>query len=168
MAIVEKIREQLLILYTDDGSLIMKNLKKLVDSIDEYLERNKVVNAPHIVLQTIQEYDAMIQKAMCEYSVLAEGIDEGSNINKVTITSIKAQEVLSLITTLLHYIQYAKDFCLKNISPEHASTYRKQFEIRIAQLEEIAKKYQTIVSNMSKIIELATMRLHKVIKESNE
>ena len=157
MAIVERIREQILALYKDDGSLIMQNLRKLVDGIDNYIQREKDTENPLVAMQVMKEYDCLIQNAMTEFtSYEVDTSDDNTSIRDVINCSLKAQEVLSLVNMLLHYIQYSIDNSLKGLSPDRLKHYRMQFSSRITQLEDISRKYQTIISNMSKILDYKT------------
>ena len=148
-----------MVLYKDDGSLVMQNLRKLIDGIDDYLEKDRRLNAHHIAMQTIQEYDVMAQTAMEELDALLVNYSE-ANVKDMINRSVKVQEVLAMLSSLSHYVSYARDYCLSNLPQEHVSTYKRQFEAKVREIEEASKKYQSILVNMSKIIEYNTALLN--------
>ena len=161
MSKLKQVREQLISLYReDDDSLINQNIRNIVDSIDNYLAEQDSMSVPTTALQTIGEYDVMIQIAMEDFNAL----EDKHTPTYVHNRSYKAQEIIAYIATQSHYISYIKERYLKNIPPEHKKTYMSMFYNKLEENKELMGQYRTIVSNLSKEMDYININLQEKLK----
>lgn len=162
MGKLKQVREQLMSIYTDDDSLIMKNIRNIIDDVDKYLAGENTMGVPATVLQTINEYDIMIQIAMEDFNALKE-VHTAKYIHE---RAWKAQEILTYLLSQSHYISYIKDKYANALPPESRKTYMSKLYMKMEENKEFMGQYRTIISNISKEMDYININLQERSKQS--
>jgi Mg2+ and Co2+ transporter CorA len=160
MSKLGQVREQILNLYQDDGSIIMQNLRNLVDDIDNYMAQQNAMGMPATVLQTLNDYDVQIQLTMEEFVNMPENHEP----RKVLERSHKAQEVLTLLMAQSHYITFIKDKYANALPPEHRAKYLTRLNVVLTDNKEQAGNYRSVISNLSKELDYINLRLQSKVR----
>ena len=161
MGILKNVREQIMSLYVDDDSVIMKNIRNIVDGIDNFLTQENSMCMPTTVLQTINEYDILIQIAMEDFNAL-EPLHTPTQVHARTY---KAQEILSFLVSQSHYITFIKDKYANALPPEHRKTYMSKLGLKLEENKEFMGQFRTIISNLSKEMDYINLRLQERRKD---
>lgn len=157
MGMLKNVREQLMSLYEDDDTVLMRNIRKIIDSIDKYLTEENSMGIPSVVLQTLNEYDIQIQIAMEDFIAL----DDIHTAKYVHERSYKAQEILAYLATQSHYISYIKDKYASALPPESRKTYMSKLYAKSEENKEFMGQYRSIISNLSKEMDYININLQE-------
>ena len=157
MGMLKNVREQIMSLYVDDDTVLMKNLRNIVDNIDKYIQEETQMGVPSTVLQTISEYDMLIQIAMEDFNAL----EEMHTAQQVHKRSFKAQEVLTYLVSQSHYISYIKDKYANALPPEHKKVYMQKLFAKLDENKEFMGQYRTIIANISKEMDYINLMIQE-------
>lgn len=161
MSKLGQVREQIMSLYQDDGSILMQNLRNIVSEIDNFTTEQNNMAMPATVLQTLNEYDIQIQMSMEDFV----NMPEDHTAEKVLARSHKAQEVLTMLIAQSHYITFIRDKYANALPPEHRSKYMARLNVILADNKEQAGNYRSVLANLSKELDLISLKMQAKIRK---
>lgn len=161
MSKLGQVREQLMSLYVEDDTSLMKNIRNIVDDIDNFTAQQNSMGMPATVLQTLNEYDIQVQMAMEEFVNMPHLHDKKQVLNR----SYKAQEVLTLLMAQSHYITFIRDKYANALPPEHRAKYMARLNVLLADNKENAGNYRTVIANLSKELDLISLSMQAKLRK---
>ena len=161
MSKLGQVREQLMSLYVEDDTSLMKNIRNIVDDIDNFIAQQNSMGMPATVLQTLNEYDIQVQMAMEEFVNMPHLHDKKQVLNR----SYKAQEVLTLLMAQSHYITFIRDKYANALPPEHRAKYMTRLNVLLADNKENAGNYRTVIANLSKELDLISLSMQAKLRK---
>ena len=161
MSKLGQVREQLMSLYVEEDTSLMKNIRNIVDDIDNFITQQNSMGMPATVLQTLNEYDIQVQMAMEEFVNMPHLHDKKQVLNR----SYKAQEVLTLLMAQSHYITFIRDKYANALPPEHRAKYMTRLNVLLADNKENAGNYRTVIANLSKELDLISLSMQAKLRK---
>lgn len=159
---IEAIREQLVNLYENDGSILMGRMRKLIDKIDAVIEERKQAHVPQLVRETLLRYDEQIMVEKNKFSAL----------EKTSNTALKrtyiAQEILCLLSQKIAYINYISSSYFAALSPQSKKDQMENLFLMCNADKEDASRWQTIVSNNTRELDLINSKMRIKIGETGD